>query len=112
MTPLGTALIGAVMTTAILSVHVHNGIWNSDGLFELPLLMLTIGYFINVLGPGSLSIDSWAGIANWTGVHWAASDEVRSGAAVGIGAAAGLLTLAYGSVHTAFDAGRHQPSAA
>jgi putative oxidoreductase len=112
LTPLGTALIAAVMTTAILSVHVRNGIWNSDGGFELPLVLLTIGFFISVIGPGAYSIDSWAGIGNWTGVHWAAANEVRSGAAVGIGAAAGLLVLAAGWVRRTIDAGRQQPSAA
>ena len=112
MTPLGTALIGAVMTTAILSVHIRRGIWNSDGGFELPLVLLTIGFFVSVIGPGAYSIDSWAGIANWTGIHWAVSDEVRAGAAVGIGAAAGLLTLAAGWARKAIDAGSQEPSAA
>src|SRR5207244_3593325 len=64
------------------------------------------------LGPGDYSIDSWAGVANWTGVHWAVSDEVRAGAAVGIGAAAGLLTLAAGWARNAIDAGSHELSAA
>jgi putative oxidoreductase len=112
VTPLGTVLIAAVMTTAILSVHVRNGIWNSDGGFELPLVLLTIGFVISAIGPGSYSIDSWAGVANWTGIHWAVSDEVRSGVAVGIGAAAGLLTLAIGWALKTIDTGRHEPSAA
>ena len=94
LTPLGTALIAAVMTTAILSVHVRRGIWNSDGGIEFPLVMLTMAFLVSALGPGSFSIDAWAGIANWTGIHWVAADTVRAGAAVGIGAAAGLLTLA------------------
>jgi hypothetical protein len=37
-----------------------------------PLVLLTIGYFVSAIGPGSYSIDSWAGIGNWTGVHWVA----------------------------------------
>jgi putative oxidoreductase len=94
VTPLGTALVAAVMTTAILSVHIRKGIWNSDGGFEFPLVLLTIAYVVSALGPGTLSIDSWAGISNWTGIHWVASDAVRAGAAVGIGALAGLLPLA------------------
>ena len=94
VTPLGTALIAAVMTTAILSVHVRQGIWNSEGGLEFPLVMLTMAFLVSALGPGSFSIDSWAGIANWTGIHWVAADAVRSGVAVGIGAAAGVLTLA------------------
>jgi putative oxidoreductase len=112
LTPLATALIAAVMTTAILSVHVRNGIWNSDGGFELPLVLLTIGFFISVIGPGAYSIDSWAGIGNWTGIHWAVGNEVRSGAAVGIGALAGLLMLFTGWVLKTIEASRRQPSAA
>jgi putative oxidoreductase len=103
VTPLATALLAAVMTTAILSVHIRKGIWNADGGFELPLVYLTIAYVVSALGPGTLSIDSWAGIANWTGVHWAEPDYIRSGAAVGIGVAAGLLTMAVGRVRIAME---------
>jgi putative oxidoreductase len=112
VTPLGTALIAAVMTTAILSVHIRKGIWNTDGGVELPLVLLTMTFLVSALGPGSFSIDSWAGIGNWTGIHWAAADVVRAGAAVGIGAAAGLLTLASATARKAWDAQRHAPSAA
>jgi putative oxidoreductase len=112
VTPLGTALTAAVMTTAILSVHIRRGIWNADGGFEFPLVMLTMTYLVSALGPGTFSIDSWAGIGNWTGVHWVVADTVRAGAAVGIGAAAGLLTLASGLARNARDAQRHTPSAA
>jgi putative oxidoreductase len=106
LTPLGTALLAAVMTVAIVNVHLSKGIWNSAGGFEFPLLMLTAVYAVSAIGPGSLSIDSWAGIGNWTGIHWAAQDAVRAGAAVGIGALAGLLALAAG--HVARIAGRER----
>jgi putative oxidoreductase len=106
VTPLGTALLAAVMTTAILSVHVRTGIWSADGGFEFPLLMLAVAFVVSALGPGTLSIDNWAGIGNWTGVHWAAGDAARAGAAVGIGAAAGLLTLALGRVRIAVESHR------
>src|ERR671935_1064215 len=93
VTPLGTALLAAVMTVAILTVHLRNGIWNAAGGFEFPLLMLASVFAVSALGPGSLSIDAWAGVGNWTGIHWAAQDVVRAGAAVGVGVAAGLLAL-------------------
>jgi putative oxidoreductase len=112
VTPLGTALVAAVMTTAILSVHIRKGIWSSDGGFEFPLVLLTMAYLVSGLGPGSFSIDSWAGIANWTGVHWAAADAVRAGAAVGIGAAAGVFTLAGAAARKPRDRERHAPSPA
>jgi hypothetical protein len=91
------------MTTAILSVHIRKGIWSTEGGFELPLLMLTVAFVVSALGPGTLSIDDWAGIGNWTGIHWAASDAARAGAAVGIGASAGLLTMALGRARIALD---------
>jgi hypothetical protein len=94
------------MTVAIVNVHLSKGIWNSAGGFEFPLLMLTAVYAVSAIGPGSLSIDSWAGIGDWTGIHWAAQDAVRAGAAVGIGAFAGLLALAAG--HVARIAGRER----
>jgi len=111
VTPLGTALTAAVMTTAILTVHIRKGIWNADGGFEFPLVLLTMTYLVSALGPGSFSIDSWAGIGNWTGIHWVASDTARAAAAVGIGAAAGLLTLASALARRAWDAERHTPAA-
>jgi putative oxidoreductase len=101
VTPLATVLLAAVMTTAISSVHIRKGIWNTDGGIELPLVYLTVAFVVAALGPGSLSIDAWAGISNWVGIHWAASDVVRSGAAVGIGAAAGLATIAFGRARLA-----------
>lgn len=94
VTPLGTALLAAVMTVAILVVHLRKGIWAAAGGFEFPLLMLSSAYLVSALGPGSLSIDRWAGIGNWTGIHWVVQDSVRAGAAVGVGAVAGLLLLA------------------
>lgn len=101
LTPLGTAVLAAVMTVAILTVHLRNGIWNTAGGFEFPVLMLASVYVVSTLGPGSLSIDSWAGIDNWMGIHWTAQDAVRAGAAVGAGVAAGLLAVAAGLVGNA-----------
>lgn len=98
VTPIGTALLAAVMTVAILTVHLRNGIWNSAGGFEFPLLMVTTAYVVSALGPGSLSIDHLAGIDNWIRIPWAAQDAIRAGAAVGVGVAAGLLALAAGVV--------------
>jgi len=112
VTPLGTALVAAAMTTAILSVHIGKGIWNADGGIEFPLMILTMAYLASALGPGSLSIDSWAGIANWTGIHWVADDAVRAGAAVGIGAAVGALTSAGALARKTWDTQRHATSAA
>jgi putative oxidoreductase len=112
VTPLGTALTAAVMTTAILSVHIRQGIWNANGGIEFPLVLLTMTFLVSALGPGSFSIDSWVGIANWTGVHWVAADIVRAGAAVGIGVAGGLSTLAVAAAQKARGSQRHAASPA
>lgn len=106
VTPLGTALIAAVMTVAILTVHWSKGIWSTGGGFELPLVMLTAAYVVSALGPGNLSLDAAAGISNWTAVHWGAGDAVKAGAAVGLGVAAGLLSLV---VARAARGVRHEP---
>jgi putative oxidoreductase len=112
VTPLGTALLAAVMTVAILTAHLRKGIWNSAGGFEFPLLMLTSVFVVSALGPGSLSIDVWAGIGDWTAIHWAADGVVRAGAAVGVGAAAGLLALGVGLLGRFARRERHVPTAA
>lgn len=98
VTPVGTALLAAVMTVAILTVHLRHGIWNTAGGFEFPLLMLTTAYVVSALGPGTLSINHLAGIDNWMRIPWAAQDAVRAGAAVAAGVGAGLLGLAAGRV--------------
>ena len=109
VTPLGTALLAAVMTVAILVVHLRHGIWSSAGGFEFPLLMLASAYVVSALGPGTLSLDHAFGIGNWAGIHWSATDAVRAGAAVGIGAAAGVLSLAVSKLRATV---RHVPSPA
>ncbi len=96
MTPPGTALLAAMMTVAILTVHLRNGIWVTRGGLEYPLLLLTTAYVVSVLGPGSFSINHWAGLDNWHSIPWSAPDAVRAGAAVGVGVVGGLLALVAG----------------
>jgi putative oxidoreductase len=110
LTPIGTALLAAVMTVAVVRIHWSEGIWSTAGGFEFPLLMLTAAYAVSAIGPGNLSIDPWAGIANWSGIHWAAENAVRAGAAVGIGAAAGLLSLGANSLGRLIARERHRLS--
>jgi putative oxidoreductase len=91
LTPVGTVLVSAVMITAILKVHVSNGIWAAEGGFEFPLVLLTAGFAITALGPGSLSVDSWLGIDNWAGVDWTIDPAARSAIALAAGFAGGLV---------------------
>src|SRR5919205_3026273 len=88
---MNTVLAGAVMITAILKVHVSNGIWAAEGGFEYPLVLLTVGFAITALGAGSLSVDSWLGIDNWAGINWTINPTARSAIALAIGLAGGLV---------------------
>jgi hypothetical protein len=54
-----------------------------------------VGFAITALGPGSLSVDSWLGIDNWAGINWPINPAARSGIALAVGLAGGLVvTLA------------------
>jgi putative oxidoreductase len=93
LTPIGTILIGAVMITAILTAHAHNGIWAAEGGFELPLVLLMVGFVVTALGAGSLSVNSWLGIDNWAGINWTINPAARSAIALAIGVAAGVVVI-------------------
>jgi putative oxidoreductase len=96
LTPVGTILIGAVMTTAILTAHARNGIWTQEGGFEFPLLLLALGFVISALGAGSYSINAWAHVSNWAGIHWLMSDVARAAIVLAIGVGGGLATVLLG----------------
>jgi putative oxidoreductase len=57
LTPVGTVLIVAMMTSATLSVHIDKGVWNQNGGYELPLVYATAATAI-AFGPGRFSIDA------------------------------------------------------
>lgn len=65
LTPVGTALIVAVMVSAILVVHAPKGVWNTDGGVELPLVYI-VASVASALAPGRYSLDRALGIA-WSG---------------------------------------------
>src|ERR1700760_4007555 len=98
LTPVGTTLVGAVMTTAILTAHARDGIWNQEGGFEFPLLLLALGFVISALGAGSYSINHWAGVSNWAGIEWSMSLVGRAAIALAVGVAAGVATVLLGSL--------------
>jgi putative oxidoreductase len=98
LTPVGTILIGAVMTTAILTAHARNGIWNQEGGFEFPLVLLTLAFVISALGAGSYSINAWAHVSNWAGIDWSMSHVARSAIVLAIGVGGGLATVLLGYV--------------
>jgi len=93
LTPVGTILVGSVMTTAILTAHARNGIWSQEGGFEFPLTLLALGFVISALGAGSYSINAWAGVSNWAGIQSSMSHVALAAIALAIGVAAGVATV-------------------
>jgi putative oxidoreductase len=55
-TPLGSALIVGMMVSAILSVHIDKGLWNSNGGMEFPLVLIASATAI-AFSPGRYAID-------------------------------------------------------
>jgi putative oxidoreductase len=92
LTPVGTILVGAVMTAAIVAL-ARNGIWNTEGGFEYPLVVLVVALVISALGPGSYSINGWARVDNWAAIDWSMSQVARAAIVLAIGSGGGLLTL-------------------
>jgi putative oxidoreductase len=61
-TPAAVSMLTGVMTNAIRHVHWKNGVWNSDGGIELPVLVLGGLAALADGGPGRYSLDERLGI--------------------------------------------------
>jgi putative oxidoreductase len=85
--PIGPALIIAVMTTAILTIHLKNGWFASKNGVEFPLTVAAGSLVIAFTGPGSVSLDWLFGFgSSWTTTNtWMV---VLAGAAGGAAATA------------------------
>jgi putative oxidoreductase len=88
LTPVGSALAIAVMVAAILSVHLRNGIWNTNNGYEYNLVMIAVAFALAGVGPGQWSLDNALGI-DWSSTGWAL-------AALGVGVIGGLATVIAG----------------
>jgi putative oxidoreductase len=87
-TPVGAALVIAVMTTAALTAHRGKGPWAQNGGWELPLLNGAIAFALAGVGVGSVSLDAALGI-DMHGPSWAF-------AALGVGLVGGVGAIAWG----------------
>ncbi len=87
-TPLAAASLIGVMITAMRTVHLKNGPWNSSGGYEYNLVLIATLLALVDGGPGGLSIDRALGIHD-TGPGWAL-------AALALGAGASTLTIELG----------------
>ena len=91
LTTVAAAMLIAVMTAAVITVHAKNGIWNTERGFEYNLVLAAIAFALACIGPGSWSIDSILGI-ELTGVGWGL-------AALGIGLIGGVGAVIVGRLH-------------
>ena len=69
LTPLGAAAIIGTMIVASISVHANNGIWATNGGYELPMFYGLVAAGLAFTGPGSFSIDNGLGL-NLSGWGW------------------------------------------
>jgi putative oxidoreductase len=69
-TPIGAALVIAVMTAAVITVHWEKGPFNTEGGYEFNLTLVAAVFALSGVGPGQWSLDNVVGI-DWTGTGWA-----------------------------------------
>jgi putative oxidoreductase len=67
LTPLAAAMIVGGMVNAIVSAHWQNGVWVTNGGYELPLTYAVTAVTVAAVGPGLLSVDSIIGASEWGG---------------------------------------------
>jgi putative oxidoreductase len=78
-TPIGAALVIAVMTAAVITVHWEKGPFNTEGGYEFNLTLIAALAALVDGGPGSPSVDRALGIDE-TGPAWALA-AIAGGAA-------------------------------
>jgi putative oxidoreductase len=70
LTPVGAALVTAVMVAAIVTVRLRNGIWATNGGFEYELVLIAAAFALAGAGLGDWSLDHALGI-DWSSTGWA-----------------------------------------
>ena len=70
VTPLAALLVTAVMTAAILSVHLRNGLWSAANGYEYNLVLIAAAFAVAAVGAGEWSLDDVLGL-DVAGAGWA-----------------------------------------
>jgi putative oxidoreductase len=103
--PVGAALLTGVLVAAVLTVHIKNGIWNSDSGYEYHLVLVAALFALSAIGPAEWSLDNAFNI-DMASNGWAF-------AAVGAGLAGGVAAVLQGrAASRAAGAGGPEPTAA
>ena len=104
LTPFAAAALIAVMTAAVLTVHVRNGFFNTSNGFEYNLVLVAAVFALAGVGAGDWSLDNAFGL-DLNGAAWALG-------ALGVGILGGLgaILSARLAAHPRADHG--EPSAA
>jgi putative oxidoreductase len=82
VTPIAALLLTAVMTAAILTVHLRNGVWVTANGYEYNLVLIAVAFALAAVGAGEWSLDNALGL-DVAGTGWALG-------ALGLGLLGGL----------------------
>jgi putative oxidoreductase len=97
-TPLAAALLIAVMSTAIATVHWANGVWVTEAGYEYNLVLIAAAFAISSIGAGTWSLDHVLDL-DVAGPEWALAALL-----VGLLGAIGALALRRLRMHGATGA--------
>jgi putative oxidoreductase len=62
LTPLAMLTLIGVMIVAVLTVHLKNGLFNTNGGYEFNLALAGMTLTLLIVGAGAYSLDSFLGI--------------------------------------------------
>ena len=95
-TPFAAAALIGVMTTAVITVHARNGIWNTNQGYEFNVVLSAAVFALAGIGAGAWSLDNAFGF-DLNGVIWAVS-------ALAVGIIGGVGSVILGRISA-----RHEP---
>jgi putative oxidoreductase len=87
LTPFAAAGLIAVMTAAVITVHLHNGFFVSNTGYEYNLVLAAVVFALAAIGAGEWSLDNGLGL-DLAGTGWALA-ALAAGVAGGLGAVFG-----------------------